>query len=361
MQRRLAFAAGSLLWLAAVALLAPPLPETDGAAAAAAAPPARQSGVPARARFRVSLVRFAVNRETWDDALERDGKRDEVYVVAHALVYGVDGRLLSDWGPRRSRVLGDPTGRPERIPAGSTPANPGLFGIGASDAGGLRTGDSFPADFAIPPAGLRMDAPPMLLWEGELVGRSSPRSSETNVALVVLTIWEWDSPGHDAEPVAPPVVVGNDVNYFLTRTLGGELPPDAAFDLPKSLCPCGDCDAKKPCPTPEPPHPSPEPPPPPPVDFAALNVLDRDPWTVTLLRGGAGSDVRVADTFSGDPRNRPIGMTDAGGHYEFKPLALVLPYAVASYGGGAIVDLHYRDDERLKGDYKLTVLIERLP
>jgi hypothetical protein len=37
----------------------------------------------------------------------------------------------------------------------------------------------------------------------------------------------------------------------------------------------------------------------------------------------------------------------------------VLPYAVASYGG--MVDLHYRDDDRLKGDYKLTVLIERLP
>lgn len=354
MARRTTFAAIPVLMLAAIASLSLPLLEMKTTACAGSP----QKSGPLRARFRVSLIGFKVNRETWDDELERDGKRDEVYVAAQSLVYGIDGRLLSDSGALRSRVMGDPTGRPERIAAGSTPANPGLFGIGVSDAGGLRTGDQFPASFVIPPVRARTDAPPMLLWEGELVSRWSPHSYDTNVALIVLTIWEWDSPGHDSGPVAAPVISStNDVNYFLGRTRGGELPPDTALALPTSPCPCGDCVVKR-CPPPKPPHhPSPERLPP--VDFSALNVLDQDPWTVKLLKGGAGSDVHVGDTLSGDPRNRPIGMTDAGDHYEFKPLALVLPYAVASHGG--VVDLHYRDDDRLKGDYTLVVRIERLP
>jgi len=35
---------------------------------------------PKQAKFRVTLNGFAVNQETWDHALEVDGKRDEVYI-----------------------------------------------------------------------------------------------------------------------------------------------------------------------------------------------------------------------------------------------------------------------------------------
>src|SRR5687768_8665601 len=172
--------------------------------------PARQGDNPRRARFRVSLVGLAVNRETWDDALERDGKRDEVYVVAQPLVFSADGTLRSDSGVLRSRVMGDPTRRPERVAAGSTPANAGVPGIGVSGAGGLRTGDRFPLNLSVRPSGLGRDTLPMFLWEGELVGISSKPVDETNVAVIILTVWEWDSPGHDTEPAPPPLISRNE-------------------------------------------------------------------------------------------------------------------------------------------------------
>ena len=303
---------------------------------------------PRRSRFRVSVVGLTVNRETWDDALERDGKRDEVYIVAQSLVYGADGVQRSDSGVLRSRVMGDPTGRPERIAAGSTPANPGVIGIGASDAGGLRSGDRFPLPFNLRPSTFSRDALPMLLWEGELVGPSSKSGHETNVAVIVLTIWEWDSPGHDLEPAPPPAIDRDEVNFFLARTR--ILPSSLSLPLPQPLCPDEGCKFAHARPNSS-------------VRLQKFNsqtlrVRDRDPWYVTLLKGGIGSNVRVSKDPSGDPRNRPIGMTDAGDHYECQPFALVLPYYVAARGG--LVEVRYQDDERLKGDYVLTVLIEEL-
>lgn len=116
-----------------------------------------------RARFRVSVTGITINRETWDDVLERDGKRDEVFLVHEARVFNNGAALIAAVDPIRGAVHGDinrDDWRTTRVQAGS-----------ASDLGGLRTGDE--ARIA------------QVLWEGEL-------ASGGNSVVIVPTIWEWD-------------------------------------------------------------------------------------------------------------------------------------------------------------------------
>lgn len=131
-------------------------------------------------RYRVSVNGFRVMAETWDDALQWDGKRDEVFISSQVAVVDKSGNQLFSNQPT-SPVMGDTWGQNGRIQAGS-----------GGDRGGLRTGDSFPSNTpwrrAVPLDEDR-DWPPTVIWEGELV-------SGENVALITPTIWEWD-PGGD--------------------------------------------------------------------------------------------------------------------------------------------------------------------
>src|SRR3954471_19180265 len=114
-------------------------------------------------RFRVTLTGFTVNRQSDDNILESDGKGDEVYIIAELAQYdsyweygrrpglSQDHILINLGGNngfhgrgnltlRRSLtsvVMGDVNNQnnPPRIQAGS-----------ASNLGGLRTGDRFPAN-----------------------------------------------------------------------------------------------------------------------------------------------------------------------------------------------------------------------
>lgn len=116
-----------------------------------------------RGRFRVTLTGFTANRESWDDILERDGKRDEVFVVHEARVLDAGATVLAASEPIRSQVMGDinrDDWRTTRIAAGSASAN-----------GGIKTGDDVSAD--------------VVLWEGEL-------ASGANSVVIVPTLWEWD-------------------------------------------------------------------------------------------------------------------------------------------------------------------------
>lgn len=134
--------------------------------------------------FRVTLNGFSVIHETKDDPLEGDGRRDEVYIVAEVWMFDKAGNSTLR-RTLRSAVMGEKTtNRPERVPAGS--GQPGIFG---GFVGGLRTGDSFPAREPWRRTGTafgNLDRPPLKLWEGELV-------QGQNVALIMPTIWEWDS------------------------------------------------------------------------------------------------------------------------------------------------------------------------
>jgi len=151
--------------------------------APAVAPPEVSQVQSGRGVFRVTLNGFSVIKETRDDPLEGDGRRDEVFIVGEVWMFDRDGNSTLR-NSLRGAVLGDNTNRPERVPAGS--AQPGIFG---GRAGGLQTGDSFPTNepwrratrgFGNP------DRPPLKLWEGELV-------KGQNLALIMPTIWEWDS------------------------------------------------------------------------------------------------------------------------------------------------------------------------
>ena len=129
------------------------------AATAAQAPPEQ-------ARFRVTLNGFYVDKETWDHALEVDGKGDEVFVRYDTRLVSNEGTTLSE-SSQSTKVMGDINGYPERVQAGSR-----------SSKGGLKTGDSFPTSSPWQHDGnLMADRPPMKLFEGNLV------EGETGVAI----------------------------------------------------------------------------------------------------------------------------------------------------------------------------------
>ena len=270
-----------------------------------------------RGRFRVTLNGFTVNRETWDDALERDGKRDEVFFVYAARVFNAAKEQLSDSGVLQSRVMGDinrDDWRTTRVQAGS-----------ASDLGGLLTGDNFPGDAPwvrnAEPEGDRL---PLLLWEGELAAGG-------NTVVVVPTLWEWDGEPDFLSKVHN--LFGAPVN-FLASALGDAITPVSGEDYTNGG-----------------------------------STVFRQAIVRVNAEGELGSNVSLSRNVLGDPKDRPIGMLDAGSDgFRFAPLALRLGYEGASeiartnFGrGNGVVLLRYRDPDFLKGDYTLYVQVERLP
>ncbi len=133
--------------------------------------------VDARARYRISITGFRVDRASLDDPLQIDGKGDEVYVVAAVAHFERDTATLVRHEIFRSPVFGDKAGFPQatRVLAGS---------IGSS--GGLRAGDVYPEpDPAISQRPATRNDLPLLVWEGEL-------ASGGNALLIAPSIWEWD-------------------------------------------------------------------------------------------------------------------------------------------------------------------------
>lgn len=132
--------------------------------------------VTGRARYRVTINGFRVDRETMDDPLQRDGKGDEIYVAVYVAEYNSKNgqRLRSD--VVRTPVFGDKSGfGADRNLAGS-----------AGSSGGLKRSDSYPGTN---PA-VRTRAPsrldmPFIVWEGELIAGE-------NHLVVIPSIWEWD-------------------------------------------------------------------------------------------------------------------------------------------------------------------------
>lgn len=259
---------------------------------------------PPRARFHITINGFTVNRETVDDALERDGKRDEVFLLSQWRL-SEGGRLVGDSGLLRSRVMGDPTGRSDRVAAGS--ARPGFFTPGS--VGGLMTGDSFPtgtpALLSGPPTADRV---PMLLFDGTL--------GAGQVLVLFPTVWEQDGP--------------DDILTAFSRVFNPVL----------------DLGARAVGPAPE--HPG-----------LLGEILGSE--------RGLGSETRVGLGIFGDPRDRPVGMVLGRDSYFFIPQRLRLTLDLAdrasrfNFGlGDGVIPVRYRDSDGLQGDYTLFVQIRRL-
>lgn len=136
------------------------------------APPPGVVTVPGR--YRVTLNGFTVLRQTYDNPVQTDGKGDEIYFAGWVAVIDTASPMMVQHYVVQSREVGDRNGYTYRVRAGS-----------ASQAGGIRTGDKFPAIPTQRAGAVSPDSLPMLLWEGELVpGRSA--------VVVTPTVWEWD-------------------------------------------------------------------------------------------------------------------------------------------------------------------------
>jgi hypothetical protein len=87
--------------------------------------------------------------------------------------------------------------------------------------------------------------------------------------------------------------------------------------------------------------------------------------------GGLASTLSHGASFTGERVDRPIGMRPppGGSNFTFVPQALVLTYESAEliarsdlFGRGrGVVEIRYTDDSRLRGDYSLYLLVERVP
>jgi hypothetical protein len=132
-------------------------------------------------RYRVTINGFRCNAQTWDDALNWDGKADEVFISTSVKYANKDGKILFQT-QTQSPVMGDTWNLPNRIQVGSA----------WGGYGGIISGDSFPTDSpwkrAISLSQAR-DYPPMSIWEGDL-------TKGEQIVFITPTIWEWD-PGQN--------------------------------------------------------------------------------------------------------------------------------------------------------------------
>ncbi len=116
-------------------------------------------------RVKISLVSFYNNKETADDILDLDGKKDEIFFSFMYTVAGMNGNTKLS-SKTISSVYGDATGSfSNRISAGSATD---LFG---NNRGGIRTDDIVRCNFPI------LD---VTLDVGDVIS-------------IVPSIWEWDN------------------------------------------------------------------------------------------------------------------------------------------------------------------------
>jgi hypothetical protein len=269
----------------------------------AAASPA--ATVPRHARYRISLNGFKVNQETWDNAFQVDGKRDEVFLRADVRVADKSGNVLLQ-DESRSSVMGDINGYAGRVQAGS-----------ASSTGGLRTGDPFPTSTPWVRSGdLMHDRPPMQMIEVDLT------EGENGVAIVP-SVWEWDG--------------GTDM-----FTEWGQLIANHGADLGAAIATI--------------------------VTGPAATDASPSTFIKDGLSMGLPALFSIASGIFGQAKDRPIGMTPKGSDYEFNSKVLVLTYQSAELAlhtdfgeGPGVFGVVYTDAGSLgAGSYTVYFQVERL-
>jgi hypothetical protein len=257
------------------------------------------------ANFRVTINGFHCTRPTRDDALQRDGVDDEVFVRADLSLF--DRRTNRNQPMAQSLVMGDSNRQPGRIRAGS-----GFNVFGGN--GGFREGDSFPISATpwILAGAPTSDRPPLLVWTGQL-------NRDDNALVVIPSLWETDNDMRllDVQWTSSIAgtfsTIGPEVGLMIARRAGHT-------------------------PTPE------------------LNT--------TLRR--LFDSVRINE--GNDPKDRPVGMDDRGEQLGYMPQALILTFDAADrlsrtdFGLGAgILPLTFRDQSDFNGDYTLYVQVQRMP
>lgn len=138
---------------------------------------------PAKGTYRLTINGFRVRSATWDDALQLDGKGDEVYVNLQAELLDKQKNTLDPRTPpdgNSTNSMGDTNGYPNRTKAGTM-----------SPQGGIKDGDTCPSStpWALNgspvPDNLPLNAGTFALTQGQ------------DKLVVTPTIWEWDLGGSD--------------------------------------------------------------------------------------------------------------------------------------------------------------------
>jgi hypothetical protein len=280
--------------------------------------------------FRIVAKGFTCNKETNDDILERDGKRDEIYLTSLSVMLDRANNTLPNTAVKvRSRNMGDINGRgPESKWA--------LAGSAGGGLGGIQTGDNIP-DMEpwknnAPASG---DLLPFVLWEGKL-------ESGGNSVIIHPTIMEYDGPAdfltnfwtNSFLGIFTKATVGLASVPFQALGIGGGLFNNSydngpgVWPVPTAVQQYNDVFYK--------------------LDLAALSAQEQAKYAVR----------------SDAPNDRPIGLNN---NSQFAPLEIRLNYTNAQsiaekdfgYGKG-IVPILFRDAERLAGEYTLYVAFEKI-
>ncbi|SEA62793.1 hypothetical protein [Nitrosospira multiformis] len=258
-------------------------------------------------RYRATINGFWCRNETWDDAFEWDGKRDEIFISVNTKTADKNGNILLNFNSE-SELMGDTWNLPNRVQVGS-----------ASDRGGIVTGDKYPSATpwlrGEPNSGLR--APPYTIWEGEL-------KPGEDIVLLTPTIWEWD-PGEGFWDGWLAWQVGVDTKYG-----------QRAKDIFSKIWPVTS-----------------------PI-FDAVSLGIQTVGTLAGLWSPLGKSMRRPIGTKRDPNN-------ADG-YLFNPTTIALNSETAEYLvthdlqglGNGIAELLFEDDPYLRGVYSLYFQIEKL-
>jgi hypothetical protein len=264
-------------------------------------------------QYRVAINGFRVQAETWDDAAESDGKRDEVFLSTSVVLKDKLGKTIYE-NTNRSPVIGDVNNQPGRIQGGTA-----TDFWGSPTRGGFRSGDVFPdaspwiRKIALSAA---RDYPPNAVWQGSL-------KAGENVVFITPTIWEWD-PGQNFWQGWLSWHQQIDVKFGPTakEIVAGKFPPFGPI-----------------------------------FDAVSLGIQTAATLTAYGPIGNSGE--------------RPIGFmqTAAGGNdYEFVSKTLVLTEDVADAIansqpaglGSGILSIPYTEHPYFRGDYTLYLQVERM-
>lgn len=271
------------------------------------------------AYFVVTINGFSCNSETWDDALERDGKRDEVYLMCKTITLQQQNgkqNIVSEQ-LKKTVVFGDVNNR-------SLQENRAQAGNADGYKGGIKTGDNVPSNQpwkkTLNPSNEYL---PLLVYQGLL-------SSNNNTTVQIIpSIWEWDGPPDFLNKAME--LINKPFTDIVNLTAGND--PVRQMIVTRAN-----------------------------QDFHFYNIL--------LKRTPApGTEVIVNRNVFGDPKDRPVGMllNAVTNQYLYFPVGLQLNYETAStiaetdmgYGKG-IFGMQFRDHQDLKGDYTIYIQIEKI-
>jgi hypothetical protein len=276
--------------------------------------------------YRVSVKGFICNRETYDDMLERDGKRDEIYLTSFSFMVNNQNRTIPSTVVRlRSRTMGD-------IHARALEERRVLAGSAAGGLGGIQTGDQIPD---VEPwknnAKASGELLPFVLWEGNLIPNSDyvvihPGIMEWDGAPDFLTnFWHNSFAGQVVRTVSNFATLP--FRAFTANTSNNDSEP-GVWPAPQVQQEFGSVFYK--------------------IDLNSLNP----------------DELRNYFTLINKPGDRPIGIDEKS---IYNPVQIRIDNRIAGmlcnkdfgYGKG-IVPIRYKDDDSYNGDYTLFIAIENI-